>query len=282
MRLFRFRKGKTRIDGPFSPKNARILVVEDNASEVALTRHILDTFGVRHWETARTADEAFGLLTKHEYQAAIIDFSLPGINGLELLRVIADRFPQTRVIVVSGAHDEEVAVEAMKLGAINYVCKNEFLTSGIFRSLQMALREAKQERDGALAPSSNLRESLAEADWLLEPSPFRHGMLEVSADWLANSAADQLFLSYLRSSISGFPRRATEEEDALIDFVVSQGFSPDAVIALYRKALTDLELDGGQLPFSPLLLLSQVLKRMVEESQQQLAVVAASGKSRAV
>jgi DNA-binding NtrC family response regulator len=99
-----------------------ILVIDD---EAILAKNI-KAFLERHGFEVRVADSGEGgLQAIDEFMpdALLIDYNLPGIDGLKLLGEIRRRDPQARVVMLTGHGSTEVAVQAMKAGATDYLSK---------------------------------------------------------------------------------------------------------------------------------------------------------------
>ena len=99
-----------------------ILVIDD---EAILAKNI-KAFLERHGFEVRVADSAEGgLRAIDEFvpDALLIDYNLPGMDGLQLLGEIRRRDPQVRVVMLTGHGSTEVAVQAMKAGATDYLSK---------------------------------------------------------------------------------------------------------------------------------------------------------------
>jgi len=105
----------------------RILLVEDNADHRELMRLALTEYDLT-WqvEGVVSGEEALRRLAEGEaYDVVFLDYSLPGRDGLEMLAEIRRGEAPPLVVMVTGRGDEQVAVEAMKGGAYDYVVKGE-------------------------------------------------------------------------------------------------------------------------------------------------------------
>ena len=99
----------------------RILVVDDSQETLELFQLQLGDPYIT--DTALSLVDARLLLEQNRYHVAIIDLVLPGENGLDLIQEIAQNYPYTAVIAISGQASIETAVAAMKLGASEYLVK---------------------------------------------------------------------------------------------------------------------------------------------------------------
>ena len=104
-----------------------VLVVDDEPSIGKLLLKELTT-PARTVHVAGSAREARELLAKNEYEVAILDLRLPDANGLDLMVELRQRQEDLETILVTGHGAIDTAVEAMKLGAFDYVTKPFNLT----------------------------------------------------------------------------------------------------------------------------------------------------------
>ena len=291
--------------GAFDPKESAVLIVEDNPDDVVIEVRALENFGIRHIYHAGTAEEALGFIDHQHCDAALIDYQLPGMNGLRFVQQLHERSPETRIIVVTGIRDEHVAVEAMKLGVSDYVPKDELLTSGIIRALQIALRQASdlqaEQRHTAIAEgATQLERARMETDWLLdalgEPglrqartlrlaayeeqgrktypnvfgalSPLRSLHLEEQG---LGPVVDA-FTRYLRDSFRRFPDSDAELCQQLARMLVERGSSPAHIMAMYRTSLGFLGLEQVEPAFNPALCLTRLLAEVLDQYQTRQSV----------
>ena len=98
-----------------------LLVDDDEALRVTLSR-ALRSRGYDVY-TAGDDDEAAGMVESLQPHFAVVDLKMPGKSGMRVLEEISLRSPQTRSIVLTGYGSIANAVEAMRLGAVNYVTK---------------------------------------------------------------------------------------------------------------------------------------------------------------
>jgi len=103
-------------------KNYHILVVDDEPGmreflEIMLTK---EGYGV---SIARNGEEAIEKLRKESFDLAIVDIQMPGINGIEVLRNAQEKNYDTTIIMITAFASHESAIEAMKLGAYDYITK---------------------------------------------------------------------------------------------------------------------------------------------------------------
>lgn len=73
--------------------------------------------------TAASGREALDKVSEMEFDAALLDIMMPGISGLEVLQQLNVYYPQTCVLMVTAVGDTETAIEAMKVGAYDYIIK---------------------------------------------------------------------------------------------------------------------------------------------------------------
>ncbi len=99
----------------------RILVVDDSPETLELFK--LQLGAKYEVETASSLKAASERLENQRFHIAIVDLVLPGENGLDLIKDIAQSYPFTAVIAISGQASIETAVNAMKLGASEYLVK---------------------------------------------------------------------------------------------------------------------------------------------------------------
>jgi DNA-binding NtrC family response regulator len=107
--------------GEFPAEEKIVLIVDDEAIlRESLRDYLKDTYQV---VTARTGEEALKLIEKQDFDVMVIDVRLPGKTGLQVLREMKESKPYVKSIVITAYPSAESAVEAMKLGAADYLIK---------------------------------------------------------------------------------------------------------------------------------------------------------------
>ncbi len=101
---------------------ASILAIDDEKNIRHLLRNelTLEGFDVT---TAKSGEEGLKLLKDKRFDVVLLDIKLPRMNGIEVLRNLKQKSPNTEVIMITGYGDIQTAVESMKLGARDYITK---------------------------------------------------------------------------------------------------------------------------------------------------------------
>ncbi len=73
--------------------------------------------------TATSAQQALEIIEKESFDAIILDFQMPGMDGMEALKAIKAKKPEAQIILLTGYATVEKSVEAMKIGATDFVEK---------------------------------------------------------------------------------------------------------------------------------------------------------------
>src|SRR6202051_674855 len=151
----------------------RILSVEDDPKDTELIQDLLETEGIV-CEITRVDTEAAMVASIEQGGIDLIlaDYTLPSFDGISALKFAMKACPDVPFIFVSGTLGEEVAIEALKIGATDYVLKTSL--SRLVPSVLRALREATQKAERKRAEEA-LRQSeayLAEAQRLSHTGSF--------------------------------------------------------------------------------------------------------------
>lgn len=135
-----------------------VLIVEDEAIMRESLRDWLKDGGYEV-ETAEEGEEALEKIGKKEFSVAILDLRLPGKDGLEVLKEATEKDPKIKGIVITAYPSVETAVEAMKMGAIDYIVK-PFAPDALERAIQEVLGPVQAE---VKPEESKVEEAAAEA-----------------------------------------------------------------------------------------------------------------------
>lgn len=140
---------------------ARILVVDDEEIVHASIKRILSRLG-HEVEGAMTAAEGLRMMAQGGYDAIITDLMMPEMNGLEMLEAMAKQEIRTPVIMVTGYPTIKTAIQAMNLGAVDYVPK-PFTRKELLGPLNRAVRSARETDAPATSPDQSLGQAPDEA-----------------------------------------------------------------------------------------------------------------------
>src|SRR5260370_914399 len=122
-------------------KSLRVLFVDDEKSLQEFMRSELPRLGheVTVCPDGRAAVKAF---EKTRFDAAILDLRMPGMTGIEVLEQLKQAAPDTEAIVMTGHASMETAIDAMRLGAFDYITKPCKLAE-----IEAVLRKVAEKRD---------------------------------------------------------------------------------------------------------------------------------------
>jgi CheY-like chemotaxis protein len=99
-----------------------ILIVDDEKNIRLTLSQVLETLGAEI-DTAANGEEALTKLKGREFSLILLDIRMPGMDGMEILRRVREIRPDIRVIMITAYGTIESAVEAMKLGAVDFLQK---------------------------------------------------------------------------------------------------------------------------------------------------------------
>jgi len=102
--------------------NKPILIVDDEPIVRESIRDWLEDAGYQV-ATAESGEDALRMIEKQDFQVLVLDVRLPGKTGLQILKEIKVLKPQIKSIIITAYPSAELAVEAMKLGAVDYLIK---------------------------------------------------------------------------------------------------------------------------------------------------------------
>ena len=103
----------------------RLAIVDDHKIVRAGFREMLaDELGVRVEFEAASGEEALQQLREQPCDVLLLDLSLPGQSGVDVLRAVRQRYPALKVLVLSGFPEERYALPMIRNGANGYLCKD--------------------------------------------------------------------------------------------------------------------------------------------------------------
>ncbi len=126
----------------------RILLVEDDQAQARLmTLAIARGHPNCRIEQAANGSEALALLRRGQYAAVVLDYNLPVMNGLALMQAMQREKIHVPVVMTTGEGSEEVAVEAMKRGAFDYLIKRPGYLEVLPRVVAKAIERHRLESE---------------------------------------------------------------------------------------------------------------------------------------
>jgi hypothetical protein len=178
--------------GPAGKRALHILIVEDSQDDAFLLLRELERAGyaVSH-ERAEDAPALAAALGRPGWDAVICDYSLPGFNAMEALRMVRSSGLDLPFVIVSGSIGEDTAVQSLKAGAHDYLLKQNLrrLVPAVERAIEDARLRAEHRRAEA-----NLRETNQTLRALIQGSPLAIVSLDAQRRvTMWNPAAERLF-----------------------------------------------------------------------------------------
>ena len=134
----------------------RVLVVDD---EPAFSEPLAERLALRGYDTAtaQDADAALAELARSPRDLIFLDVGLPGMDGVDLLKVLRERYPQVDVVMLSGAGDMGKAVQAMRRGALNWLSKPVGMDGILAECHKAAERAGARQEAARLAEAARWR-----------------------------------------------------------------------------------------------------------------------------
>ncbi len=223
-----------------------LLVVEDDEDDFVLLRHMLQS-SLRQVtvERAATAREALGR-ADNGFDVCFFDYRLGPDNGLDLLREFHRRHIDAPVIFLTGQGDEEVAVEAMKAGATDYMLKSKLSEAALTRAIRYAINLHNKEmllrhaREELRANSEALRA-------MFEASPIAIVELDREGRVVRQNPAARRMLGYGDAEVVGRRPPLSPAQAELFDSTMQRVLQGEQVLGLETTATRK---DGGTLQIS--------------------------------
>jgi signal transduction histidine kinase len=126
---------------------ANILVIDDSEDDRLLyKRSLKNSAGFSYLITEATnGEDGLACLDKEAFACVLLDYSLPGRNGVEVLKRIRVKHPFVPVVMLTGLGNEKVAVAAMLEGAQNYICKAHIDPQTLVHVIQVAIQHGRMQ-----------------------------------------------------------------------------------------------------------------------------------------
>jgi len=122
--------------------NYKVLIVDDEAPVRELFEELLKKDGYRV-SSVSSGEEALESIKKEDYDAILLDIRLPGMSGLETLKLIKDTKPTSTVIMITGfGYDEDLIAKSKEYGCAGYIGKNMPI-SQILSSFKLFIKNTK-------------------------------------------------------------------------------------------------------------------------------------------
>lgn len=130
----------------------RICLIEDNPGDVRLIKEMLTdvmtsgrTSIVVEMENCERLSEGLSLLENKPFDVILLDLTLPDSHGLDTFSKVMEAVPHIPIIVLSGLDDESIALQAVRLGAQDYLSKGEATGYLLIRAMRYALERKRSE-----------------------------------------------------------------------------------------------------------------------------------------
>jgi PAS domain S-box-containing protein len=142
--------------------SVRVLLVEDSPSDAQLLCESLGAYPLQEFtiERAEWLDEALRLLTRKSFDVVLLDLTLPDSTGLATCEKVRAAAPHTPVVVLTGADDEQVALQAMRQGIQDYLVKGQLSGGPLGRAVHYAVE--RQQAENALREAHERLQEQAE------------------------------------------------------------------------------------------------------------------------
>jgi len=125
-----------------------ILIIDDNIDDRTLYKRALsEALGsLPQFEEAGTGEHGLESISKNSPSCVLLDYSLPGHNGIEVLKRIRAKHPYLPVIMLTGQGNETVAVRSMKEGAQDYIAKSSITSEMMERIIRASIGHCALEK----------------------------------------------------------------------------------------------------------------------------------------
>ncbi|MHC4265080.1 MAG: response regulator [Planctomycetota bacterium] len=125
-----------------------VLVIEDDIVNVMLLEKLLrkSTLPVGEIESAQSLEAGLEITEDHDFDIIFLDLNLPDCNGLETITKTHKKCPDTAIIVVTGAYDDDLGPDTIHCGAQEYLRKGKYDVELLTQSVRYALERKLYER----------------------------------------------------------------------------------------------------------------------------------------
>jgi len=136
-----------------SGKSLKILIVEDDAaSRILLQRMLAKTpLPISEIGCADSLRASFELLDTNDFDVVMLDLNLPDSSGFETLVKTGEKWPHLAIVVVTGCTSEEIGLEAISMGAQEYLVKGRYDLTTLSKSVRYAVERKQTDRELRLA-----------------------------------------------------------------------------------------------------------------------------------
>ncbi|MBD2294020.1 response regulator [Anabaena sphaerica FACHB-251] len=126
----------------------KVLLIDDDEDDYILTRDWFKGFQVTgcELEWVESYQLAREVIARHQHDIYLVDYCLGADNGLELLREAIDKGCNCPFILLTGQGDQEIDLEAMKTGAVDYLEKSQLTAPLLERSIRYAIERKQTEQ----------------------------------------------------------------------------------------------------------------------------------------
>ncbi|MBW1772448.1 MAG: response regulator [Deltaproteobacteria bacterium] len=186
-------------------EDIRLLLVDDEDAFRRIIAKRLRKRGISP-EEATNGEECLSILKKKPVDVVVLDVKMPGMNGMQVLRRVKERYPKTEVILLTGHASTRDGVEGIKLGAFDYLSKPielEHLLSKIGQAHEKIQQEGNRLREAGFR--AKMEQQMMATDTAVE------GMKLGAFDYLLKPAD----FEDLAAKLEGARKRKDEQEERI-------------------------------------------------------------------
>lgn len=232
----------------------RVLIADDEESFQRVLTAVLESTSRFEVYPCDSGDEAVEALKRSQFEVVILDYVMPGMSGLNVLQWMHEQKMSTPVILLTGAGSENIAVEAMKLGAYDYLRKDQFdrnhfpiIVYGVYERFLFKIEKEQRERN--IASLDIIRNTITsfseivqaaiaklafltdESEWIFRPQVSHQGKDDFAV--YARKVREELeTLAFATKSINNLPK-AADQSLARVQMPQTQ---PEKVLAAEKPA----------------------------------------------